>query len=197
MCVIDSQYIRTHLELNSNHAPFHLPFLINCYANGFNSFIRVQRSAYVFVKIRHQNLYLVWVWAFKCKFWQLYNFSSHWITEYFFSKQFLFGLGSHHSLHLNQPLPDVTLANALNYVQFLWDFTCWHLWKDQRASNGSSYPKLLKQWCPLSSIFLLLSWLNIDGHSQGSHTMYMIHRIMRYKFIKLWWRDRMMWALCQ
>ena len=83
MCVIDSQYIRTHLELNSNHAPFHLPFLINCYANGFNSFIRVQRSAYVFVKIRHQNLYLVWVWAFKCKFWQLYNFSSHWITEYF------------------------------------------------------------------------------------------------------------------
>ena len=85
MCVIDSQYIRTHLELNSNHAPFHLPFLINCYANGFNSFIRVQRSAYVFVKIRHQNLYLVWVWAFKCKFWQLYNFSSHWISEYFFS----------------------------------------------------------------------------------------------------------------
>ena len=83
MCVIDSQYIRTHLELNSNHAPFHLPFLINCYANGFNSFIRVQRSAYVFVKIRHQNLYLVWVWAFKCKFWQLYNLTSHWITESF------------------------------------------------------------------------------------------------------------------
>ena len=80
--------IRTYLGLNSNHGLFHLLCLINCYAEGFNSFIRVQMGVYVYLENRHQNLYLIWLRALKCKFSKLHKFNSHWI--FFVQSRFTF-----------------------------------------------------------------------------------------------------------